>query len=554
MRTLQILLIICASISVQAQPLLDSLDAAIAERPRLIEKKQDHINYLRTRLAKAQTDVVKLSTIEDLFNEYYAFQFDSALHYADRGLVLAKQLGDKRYTSTFTIDRSKILAIGGLYNEAILCLDSLDTRSLEPDQLFDHRYAYFTIYSYWSDYCHDVQYAGEYRALANGHLREAIRHADARDPLYDFYMGEYHVYVEPDLSKARGHYLKALERSADNSRARAMTCFALAGNYRAGGDEARYEEYLTLAAINDLKSSTTENLALQELASFLFEKGEEHLNRAENYINQSMADAKFYDNRLRILEIAQILPQIMTTHRASIEKRNTSLRYAIGFIMLLAAGLAVLIVMIHRKNRQLSRNRHELADTNEQLSQLNRQLAQSNTDMAELNEQMSQLNNRLLETNTRREGLASIYIDLCARYIDKLNAFQTLVKRKIKAGQAGELLQAMASARISGEDAATFLTRFDKAFIDLYPTFVTEFNNLLQPDARITLKSAHTLNTELRTFALIRLGVTSTIDIAGLLFLSPQTIYNCRSAMMSKAIDMDTFISDVRRLCTVIPT
>ena len=130
--------------------------------------------------------------------------------------------------------------------------------------------------------------------------------------------------------------------------------------------------------------------------------------------------------------------------------------------------------------------------------------------------------------------------------------YQTLVKRKIKAHQEQELLQTISSTRISEEDAATFLNSFDKAFLELYPTFVEEFNALLIEDGRILQKSPHTLSTELRTFALIRLGVKSTADIAGLLFLSNQTIYNCRSVTKNKAVNKETFDDDVMRLCTVI--
>ena len=162
------------------------------------------------------------------------------------------------------------------------------------------------------------------------------------------------------------------------------------------------------------------------------------------------------------------------------------------------------------------------------------------------------VNDQLVDTNKKREGLASIYIDLCAKYIDKLGKYQTLVKRKIKANQAQELLQTISSTRISEEDAATFLNRFDKAFLELYPTFVDEFNALLQEDGRIQQKSPLSLNTELRTFALIRLGVKNTADIAGLLFLSPQTIYNCRSVIRNRAISKDTFDEDVQKLCAVI--
>ncbi len=208
---------------------------------------------------------------------------------------------------------------------------------------------------------------------------------------------------------------------------------------------------------------------------------------------------------------------------------------------------------IYLQNRKLATRRKELADNNQQLKVLNLKLVESNRQQTDLNNQLHILNQKLIDTNKHRESLASIYIDLCAKYIDKLGKYQTLVKRKIKANQAQELLQTISSTRISEEDAATFLNRFDKAFLELYPTFVDEFNALLTEDGRIQQKSPTTLTTEQRTFALIRLGIKNTADIAGLLFLSTQTIYNCRSIIKSKAINKETFVEDIQKMCMTIP-
>ena len=231
--------------------------------------------------------------------------------------------------------------------------------------------------------------------------------------------------------------------------------------------------------MSDLKCSTMENMALQSLAVRLFQNGEEHIERAERYINVSMEDAKFYNNRLRILEISRILPQIMTTYQDVTERQNRHLRYSISFISLLVVVLLFTAYFIYRQNRKLNIRRHELAESNNQLTDLNNQLAKSNNQQTDLNNQLQELNQRLVYTNKHRERLASIYIDLCAKYIDKLGKYQTLVKRKIKAHQEQELLQTISSTRISEEDAATFLHRFDKAFLELYPTFVEEFNATL---------------------------------------------------------------------------
>ena len=170
-----------------------------------------------------------------------------------------------------------------------------------------------------------------------------------------------------------------------------------------------------------------------------------------------------------------------------------------------------------------------------------------------LNNKLHTLNARLIDTNRRREHLAKIYIDLCANFIDRLGKFEMLVRRKIKANQIKDLLTMASSTKMTEEDASTFFNSFDKAFLDLYPTFVDEFNALLTPDEQtVKHKNGTHLTTEQRIFALIRLGVTESSEIAALLFYTPRTIYNYRSAVKAKAINRDTFEQDVAKLCTVI--
>ena len=525
--------------------LFRELDQVISEKGNYVGQKEETIAALKQQLAAERDSDRMMKLTEEIFREYKVFKFDSAMVYANRGLALARQRRDASYVAQFSICRSEILAIGGLYTEALSNLEQVDTTALSRQQLFFYHQARFNIYLYWANYCNDREYAPQYMEKASHFLAQAIRHLNPDNEFCNYYLGEYHVFVEPDAKKARHYYEMAFKGSSEQSRVHAMTSFALAGNYLASGDQDRYEEYLIKAALSDTKCCTMENMALQTLALRLFEKGKEQIKRAEQYINTSMEDAKFYNNRLRILEISRIMPQIMSSYQERVEQQNRGLRYSVLFISLLLIGLFITSYFIHRQNRQLSARRHELAILNAELATLNTQLSQTNT-------QLSDANTLLSDTNTRRENLASIYIDLCAKYIDKLGRYQTLVKRKIKANQAQELLQTISSTRISEEDAATFLNRFDKAFLELYPSFVDDFNALLQEDGRIRLKMPNTLTTELRTFALIRLGVKNTTDIAGLLFLSTQTIYNCRSTTKSKAINKDTFDEDVQKLCTVI--
>ena len=547
-----VFLMLSSTLMADNQAILEELDAAIAKRDEFILAKENRIKKLKLQIQEEHDSATILKTLDDLYNEYYVFKFDSAKACADKGLTLAVAFKDRHYTTLFTIHRSEILAIGGLYSEARANLEAVDANKLDSNLRFKYHLALSLLYTYWTNYCNDHYYSPLYRAKADSCLIQGFKDINPQDPFYDYYMGEYCVYIKKDSREARKHYYRVLEKASEASRFYAMSSYALAGNYLDDGNEEKYVEFLAKAAMSDLKCSTMENMALQSLAVRLFQNGEEHIERAERYINVSMEDAKFYNNRLRILEISRILPQIMTTYQDVTERQNRHLRYSISFISLLVVVLLFTAYFIYRQNRKLNIRRHELAESNNQLTDLNNQLAKSNNQQTDLNDQLQELNQRLVYTNKHRERLASIYIDLCAKYIDKLAKYQTLVKRKIKAHQEQELLQTISSTRISEEDAATFLNRFDKAFLELYPTFVEEFNALLTEDGRILQKSPHTLSTELRTFALIRLGVKSTADIAGLLFLSNQTIYNCRSVTKNKAVNKETFDDDVMRLCTVI--
>ena len=532
--------------------LLIELDSTLEQREGYIKAKEDRIAYLKKSINSEHDHDIVLKTLDALYDEYHVFKLDSAMVYAKKGLTLAKKQNNDYFTTLFTIHMAEILTLGGLYSEAVDQLGSMQESKIEQRLLFKYYYTYFSVYSYWSDYSSDPVFSPLYRQKANDYLKQAMQYADDKDPLHKFYQGEQNVYVEPDRKKAREYYLNIINTTNKDSRIYAMASFALAGNYRMSGDEEKYEEYLIRAALSDLQSCTMENLALQTLAVKLFEKGEDYLERAERYISISMEDAKFYNNRLRILEISRNLPQIMNAYQARMETKNHNLRNSVIIISLLLLGLLFTAYFIYLQNRKLALRRQELAESNLQLSYLNEQLAESNQHQVCLNEQLKGLNLKLLDTNKRRESLASIFIDLCAKYIDKMGKYQTLVKRKIKANQVQDLLQNISSTRISEEDANTFLHRFDKAFLELYPTFVEEFNALLKEDERVKQKSPHTLTTELRTFALIRLGVKNTSDISGLLFLSNQTIYNCRSVTKSKAINKDRFEEDVVNLCKVI--
>ena len=537
--------VLCQAAALADDDILSVLDAELQLREHHIEQKQQKIANITRELQSAHTANEKLEFYKRMASEYYVFKFDSAYNYVEKGIQLAQREHNNYYTTTFTIMKAELLAISGLYHESDDVIAKVDTAKIDRSMATDFYRTLFSIYNYWSSYCSDTPFASMYADKAMDYLEKARATMTPDYEYYDYLNGEYHVYVERDKDKARKYYNNVLQKARPASRVYAQSCFALANSYRDSGDMETFRKYLVEAVISDLQCCTMENLALQFLARELYELGDEYLERAERYMSISLEDAQFYNNRLRILEISRTFPAITNAYQKRLGQSSNILRISIFVLVALLVVLIVGLTVILRQKKKLSQNRHELAARHDQL-------LQANTQQTELNNRLSMLNDRLVNTNKRRERLAKLYIDLTAKYIDKLDKYQTLVKRKIKANQVADLLSKISSSRLSEEESAVFMHEFDKAFLDLYPTFIDEFNALLLPEHKIETKHLRSLTTELRIFALIRLGVKESSEIAALLFYSPQTIYNYRSTIKAHAIDRDNFEVQVAELCTIV--
>ena len=202
-------------------------------------------------------------------------------------------------------------------------------------------------------------------------------------------------------------------------------------------------------------------------------------------------------------------------------------------------------------NNELKDSNKALKDSNNELKDSNNELKDSNNELKDSNKALRNSNDELENTNTKRELMANAFIMLCYQYIERLDSQRKLVIRKIKANQQNELLSILSSSKRGTEESQSFFSQFDKIFLSLYPSFVNELNSLLIPEAQIELKEDNELTPSLRVAALVRLGVTESPKIAGILSYSLQTIYNYRSTLKNSAIDKEHFEENLQKLCSV---
>ncbi len=521
--------------------LLDRIDKMIENDQYYQGIKEKELKHLKQQAYEAEDNQTRLQFLDSIYHAYSAYRYDSAYAYMKQGLELAKKCHNTYYILRNQINQASILSVRGFYGKAENLLQSLNPDEM-PYQL--KLYYYFTfawLYNYWESYAKNSDYAEEFHAQRKHYITlliQSFNEKNKKSAYYQYLMGEYIYLDDPNSKESLNHYLKAIKMTPAKSRIHAMSAYAVARYYRLTGNFDLYQEYLVEASVSDGLCQLKETVALQKLAYYLFKTDASNSKRAAKYIQHTMEDAQFFNNQLRMMQISNILPVIASANQQAAERSRTRFLWAfIGVSMALVIILILSFVNNRQKNR-LKKNKAEIEEQNEK--------------QKEMNTQLTELNQLLIETNIKRETYMRLFMDISAAYISKLSDYRKLVSRKIKANQTADLLKTLNTHKLEEEEAQMFCNRFDKAFMELYPDFVTELNKLLLPECQLEVPTTHDLTTEIRIFALMRLGVTDSQEIATLLHYSTQTIYNYKSGMRAKAINRDSFESDINQLCHII--
>ena len=519
--------------------LYKQLDAALAQRAHYVELKEKSLNEIKQGAKYVTSNEDKLKLYEQLANEYKAYEYDSAMTYVNKGLILAQKSNNILFNKRFQLSQTRLLITRGFYAEAKEILQKIEPQEDSHDYQFLYYYTLYELYNNWSAYCENNEFSKNYNQLKINNLKKAIEISPKKDAFYYYLLGELYYYSNhPNNNRTIQYYKKALSMEKANSRLHAMTAFALSEIYKKANNLELMEHYLLVAAISDVTSATKENVALQDIALFIYKHKTRSLNKAQEYINLSLEDAYAYNNRLRRIEISSKLQMITNAYTDDIRATNSMLYIALSVIFLLLLGVGLSSLFIRKKNKLLKQKKDEITATSAK--------------MEVLNSQLHLINDELKDTNQKRERLVKVYIDLCYKNIERNSKLRTLAVRKIKANQSKELLSLLSSSTNTEKENKEFLTEFDKAFLSLYPTFITELNKQLTESAHIQLKENGEMPPILRVCALLRLGITESSKIAGILSYSPQTVYNYRSILKNNAIDKEHFEENVLKLCMII--
>ena len=537
-----LLLAVATSLVTQAaaqQGTFDRLDSLIAAQPDIVAAKEARLAQMKADLRQGTSLMERYAVNRRLYEEYSAYQYDSAYAYVTQCMSLARAMDNASLLNESRLNLAHILSTACLIDKAGLTLSQIDTTRLTVDQLILYHRTRTDLLIYQAEYMQGTRYAAE--AVQNlVAQRQAIISIDVpRDNL--------------------NYLLTQAECEADAGRYRPAIALldGLSKNYRSGeriysiitsmmsfycaqmGDKQGQMDYLVKSAESDLEGCIRENTSLRTIADRLFDEGD--IDRAYRYMRVAVDDANFYGTRLRNIQASHIVPKILDAYQTKQERNHRNMMWlltVISVIALLLVGGVIAIYQLLKRYRRL----------NEQKKAINDELRQVNAQLGDTVGQLHVTNGLLREREKLKEEYIARFLTLSSRFIDRGEEQRKALYRLYRDRKTEDLARELKSTGFGNENAQLFYENFDNAFLNIYPTFVDEVNKLLLDGGKIEVKQGKRLTTESRVLALIRIGITDNQSIAAILRASLTTIYTYRSKLKARAINKETFENDVKAI------
>lgn len=525
---------------------LKDLDQVLQKRDVSLMYKEAKIKATKDSLAKSTQAIEKFNLQRAVFRLYSAYQLDSALVYADQMLQTATTSLKEQpvFEAEALLHTARVYTHSGKYNE---CSKILNNEIFSANDLPSPiKEQFFNVQLYL------------YRALVEiKHERDEalVGIQSSLDSLVAYTPRSSNRYFinQSNKYRAENKYDEALAillnryPEIDNEEEKGSVSYYIALLYSLKGDKELAKKFYIISAITEMAPLGKKVYAsLWELAVMLYEEGD--FERAHQYIGISLQDAVYSGSHRFILKIQQEVPKVAQAYNAKISQEKDKVTKAVFIIGLLLVIMAALAFFALRQNKKLRKAKkevneanNELLNVNQELNHVGRELHLRNAELQLANSQLLFLNKELLEMNRVKETYLSKFIDLCADYIDKLDVYRIHLNRVVKTKGVDQLLNELKSTKQVESGFKNFLLNFDETFLKVYPSFVDDFNQLFPEEEAQILKSDELLNTELRIFALIRLGISDSNKIAKFLRCSIATVYTYRSRVKNKSLYPDDF-------------
>ena len=515
------------------------LDKAIAESDRYVQQREQRIQSAREALEVTGDPGAQYEMCRRLYEEFHPYINDSAIYYIDRCISLAEMMGDQTRAQECQLLLAYQCTESGMYHEAMDILHGIDVKQIGDSRHMQQYYNTLShLYTELGYYCKVPRLQREYYARGDQYRQMIDTAVCSRDEALQ--IKEMECYAAGDGQGALRYSDMRLEAVEEGTHQYAIVAFYRYLDYTLLGDSIQARYWVTQSALSDVKNAVMDQGAMWELANGLMADGD--MERAYRYIRFAWQCAGRFNTVKRNNQISPVLTAISDNYEASLKRANHLLLLLAVTSSLLAALFLGILFYSNSQRKKLSRARNELSESNQRLEQLNARLS-------DLNNQMRETNLKLNESNRVKDEYVGRFIHLCSFYIDRLDEMRKRVHKMAKSRDLNALEKFTEGNELRDRNLTELYEMFDSTFLHLFPNFVDDFNALLRPECRITLTEPGTLNTDIRIFALIRLGIEDSSRIADFLHYSVNTIYNYRAKVKNGALgDRDTFEAQVKAI------
>lgn len=448
--------------------------------------------------------------LSGISKEYEYFVYDSAFHYGNRTLQLAYRLKDAEKIAESKSNLALVLLLKGLYKETIDTIQTINELDLSNEKRIDfYAIAYRAYYdlanSRWG------YYSPKYRNLGDQFVGRIEKEGKANFFQYNLALALKNLNNQYD-EKAVKYYTKIIKASNLDPHQMAICQSGMGVALGRLGKKDEAKKAIEKAVIGDVLSATKETLASKILAEILFYEGD--LEKANRLIEEARKDAEFYGSDARRLEISFIQPDIDAAVEGELEKEKKQVVIIGIVISVLLIVIIVMAIVFFKQLQELKKVRKEIGESNENLRVVNESLR---------------------EVSRIKEEYVGYYFNFSSQFIEKMEGMKKAISRQLMTKQYDAIESELKNYNPKKERQLLF-EDFDRIFLKLFPDFVKRFNLLFEESERINLKDSQSLNTDLRIFALIRLGVNDNEKIASILNFSVNTIYTYKTKIKNRSI------------------
>lgn len=510
----------CSEKDRQIRDTLKELDDVISRQEEIENAKDSYIELIKGRYSEAMSPDEKYTILDELYNEYYNYNIDSAIFYARTKLDIAFDAAEQDLVDDAILDIADRYVMSGMYLAAHDIISEISADRLDVLLVPRYYHIWHSLYTGLEDGCDDPVQKTEYRKLKQQY-REQLFSLLGKDDISRLYVMA-DIYVDEGRADELLDTLNAKFNEDIPIHDKAVLSYIYANISDSYGHYDDATLYFAKSAIFDLMTPVHEYKSLYELASKLYDAGD--IKRAYRYISRSINDAITANALINIQSINRSLPIISRSYHTQMLHNRRQLSVLSGILGIMAVLLIGAVIVTLKEQRKARQAEKRTSEINEELKAINRK--------------MEEYILLLKESNNIKEIYIGRYIDLCSEYIGRMERYRSMLNRTARTEGFEAVRNALKSSEFIDKELNEFYEQFDATFLQLFPDFIKDLNALLQSDKRIELKTRDgIMTTELRIFALIRLGITDSVKIAEFLRRSVSTVYNYRVKMRNAALN-----------------